>query len=82
MLIPGDRSRIPGAEKAEPSKHPFPFSNHILQCLGDGCLIMALDASSLIPYILVITKGYRVRMTMIEGQNTFCSSAELCISFT
>ena len=77
MLIPGDRSRIPGAEKVEPSKHPFPFSNHILQCLGDGCLIMALDALSLIPYILVITKGYRVRMTMIEGQNTFCSRTVL-----
>ena len=78
MLIPGDRNRIPGAEKTEPSKHRFPFSNHILQCLGDGCLIMV----SLIPYILVVTKGYGVRITMIEGQNTFCSSAELCISFT
>ena len=32
--------------------------------------------------LLVITKGYGVQATTIEGQNLCCSIAVLCVSFT
>ena len=40
------------------------------------CFIHATHA------LLVITKGYRVQATTIEGQNLFCPIAVLCVSFT
>ena len=29
----------------------------------------------------IMTKGYGVQVTTIEGQNDFCSSAVLCVNF-